>query len=87
MFTVVTLRGIKTKKPVCVGLEHCETLDSAIAEAINQSSLVNITTDDRLIRTTVEEYGKYRHFAHDPGERGQRALIVIPGYHNTKAPA
>lgn len=79
MYTIVALTSVGTKQATCNKKAYAADLDTAVETAMDFAEFLGMTTDARLIGTTVEKYGKYRHFDHRPCERGRRAVIVVPG--------
>lgn len=78
MYILATLTGFGTQKATCARRAECADLDTAVEMATAWAEEMGISTDARLVRSTVEQYGKYRHFAHRPCERGSRLVVLVP---------
>ena len=82
MFTIVALESLGTKKATWRFKAHAATLNEAVVTALDYAEYLGISADERLVRSTMERYGKYRHFqSYSRKAWGRDAVIIIPGRH------
>ena len=70
---IVTSIMPTTTEPVVNTVELTD-LEIAIRTAVEVAKVYGITTDDKLVRKSLKDFGKYRHQYHVYRERGWREV-------------
>lgn len=80
MFTVLACEYLGTKRAKWTLKGHATSLEEAVSMAVEFAEYLGISTDERLVRSSIQTYGKYRHYVCYPHKVwGKDAVLVVPG--------